>query len=380
MSVTTTRLRRTLTLTSLVLVACFLLACATAYASPLASNKARLHAVEARLATVHTQSDIAVERYDEATGKLTAVNAKIRLTQHQLELAQYRLDVAEAQLTSRARQMYMAQNTTIVDVVLQSGSFDQLVSDVGMMRRVGQNDANVAAEATAARREIAQRRIALGQDRQDAQKLVAQRAASKNRVLALQATLQRTEGNLKNKIADIERRQALAAKRAAERAARAAKLAAQAAQQASRSPQSSGGGTSSSAPSGGGGSSSGGGGSSSGGGTTHSSVVAIAQQYLGVPYVWGGASPSGFDCSGLTMYCYAKLGIYLSHGATDQQRASHPVSLGALQPGDLVFFGSAAFSHHVGIYVGGGQMIDAPYTGTVVRYDSIAGAWIGGRF
>ena len=116
------------------------------------------------------------------------------------------------------------------------------------------------------------------------------------------------------------------------------------------------------------------------GGTGHSSVVAIAQRYLGVPYVWGGASPSGFDCSGLTMYCYAQVGISLSHGATDQQRASHPVSLSALQPGDLVFFGSASYSHHVGIYVGGGSMIDAPHTGAVVRYDSIAGAWIGGRF
>ena len=374
---TTTRPRTKLTLISLVLIACFLLACAAAYASPLSSSKAHLQTVESRLAKVRTQSDIAVERYDEATGRLSAVDAKIRLTQHQLELAQYRLEVAQSQLMSRAREMYMAQNTTIVDVVLQSGSFDQLVSDVGMMRRVGESDAAVAADAATARREIANRRMALGQDRQDAQKLVAQRATSKNQVLALQSTLQHTEGNLKSKIAGIEARQALAAKRAAQRAARAAK-AAQAAQQASHSPSSSGrllllgrqllfgrrllvG-------------------RRGGGGTTHSSVVAIARQYLGVPYVWGGASPSGFDCSGLTMYCYAKLGIYLSHGATDQQRASHPVSLGSLQPGDLVFFGDAAFSHHVGIYVGGGQMIDAPYTGTVVRYDSIAGAWIGGRF
>ena len=109
-------------------------------------------------------------------------------------------------------------------------------------------------------------------------------------------------------------------------------------------------------------------------------MVAIAQRYLGVPYVYGGASPSGFDCSGLTMYCYAQVGIGLSHGATDQQRASTPVPISALQPGDLVFFGSASYSYHVGIYVGGGSMIHAPHTGAVVSYGSISGAWIGGRF
>ena len=107
--------------------------------------------------------------------------------------------------------------------------------------------------------------------------------------------------------------------------------------------------------------------------------MAIAQRYLGVPYVYGGASPSGFDCSGLAMYCYAQIGIGLSHGATDQQHASTPVPLNALQPGDLVFFGNASYSYHVGIYVGGGSMINAPHTGSVVSYGSISGAWIGGR-
>ena len=112
----------------------------------------------------------------------------------------------------------------------------------------------------------------------------------------------------------------------------------------------------------------------------HPEVVALAQKYLGVPYVWGGASPSGFDCSGLVMYCYAQIGISLPHSATMQQQMSRPVPLRALRPGDLVFFGSASFSYHVGIYVGGGHMINAPHTGAVVSYASIAGAWIGGRF
>jgi cell wall-associated NlpC family hydrolase len=112
---------------------------------------------------------------------------------------------------------------------------------------------------------------------------------------------------------------------------------------------------------------------------TGSEVVAIAERYLGVPYVFGGASPSGFDASGLTMYCYAQVGIALDHGATDQQKACTPVPLSKLRPGDLVFFGNASYSHHVGIYIGGQTMIDAPHTGAVVQFDPISSAWIGGR-
>ena len=98
-----------------------------------------------------------------------------------------------------------------------------------------------------------------------------------------------------------------------------------------------------------------------------------------MPYVWGGASPAGFDCSGLVMYVYAKLGVYLPHNAAMQFGRTRPVPRSALVPGDLVFFGwSAASIHHVGIYVGNGTMIDAPYTGAVVRYDSLSGDFFSG--
>src|SRR4029077_16271349 len=87
-------------------------------------------------------------------------------------------------------------------------------------------------------------------------------------------------------------------------------------------------------------------------------------------YVWGGASPSGFDCSGLVMYVYAQLGISLPHYTVDQWNATSPGSLSAAQPGDLIFFNGL---EHVGIYLGGGQMVDAPHTGAVVRVESIYG-------
>ena len=103
---------------------------------------------------------------------------------------------------------------------------------------------------------------------------------------------------------------------------------------------------------------------------TGASAVAIAQHYLRVPYVWGGAIPAtGFDCSGLTRFVYAQLGVNLPHYAASQFAAFPKLDPAQLQPGDLVFFGSPI--HHVGIFVGSGTMIEAPYTGVDVRYHSI---------
>ncbi|HET7428051.1 MAG TPA: NlpC/P60 family protein [Gaiellales bacterium] len=99
-------------------------------------------------------------------------------------------------------------------------------------------------------------------------------------------------------------------------------------------------------------------------------AVALARAELGVPYVWGGESPSGFDCSGLVQYVYARLGVALPRVAADQYRAGRHVSRSDLRAGDLVFFDHLG---HVGIYMGGGRFIHAPHTGTVVQISSLTG-------
>jgi cell wall-associated NlpC family hydrolase len=108
-------------------------------------------------------------------------------------------------------------------------------------------------------------------------------------------------------------------------------------------------------------------------------VIAIAMQYLGVPYVWGGMSPSGFDCSGLIAYSYAQIGISLPHHAASQYGYGVPVAYSDLQPADLVFFSGLG---HMGMYIGGGQFIHAPHTGDVVKISSMAeraGSYVGAR-
>ena len=108
----------------------------------------------------------------------------------------------------------------------------------------------------------------------------------------------------------------------------------------------------------------------------HPQAATIALRYLGVPYVFGGATPAGFDCSGLVMYVYAQLGISLPHYAAAQYQLGVAVPRADLQPGDLVFFDGL---NHVGIYIGGNQFVHAPETGDVVKISSLTG-WFAANY
>ncbi len=325
----------------------------SALASPVSSKKAQLREVQAKLQTVYHQVDMAVEKYNQASSQLDTVTTQIKENERLLKVAEYNLGVANEQLSARAEDMYRARDVGVVDVLFAANSFDDLVTQLNLMERLGNSDVDTVKSIASYQQDIKDRRVKLAADKQAAAKLVAAAASHKAEVEGLQGKLENMTAGLKSEINRLQAQQAAAAKAAADAAAAAQN----------------------------GGTSTGGGGGTvvDPGGTGNSGVVGIAQRYLGVPYVYGGASPSGFDCSGLTMYCYAQVGVGLSHGATDQQHASTPVPLSALQPGDLVFFGSASYSYHVGIYVGGGSMIHAPHTGAVVSYGSIGGAWIGGR-
>ena len=109
-------------------------------------------------------------------------------------------------------------------------------------------------------------------------------------------------------------------------------------------------------------------------------AVALARTYLGVPYVYGGSSRSGTDCSGLVLAVYAALGVRFDHYTVSQWHEGNRVPRGHLQPGDLVFFEGSYAPQHVGIYVGGGSFIHAPHTGTTVQYGNLGNSWFASAY
>jgi cell wall-associated NlpC family hydrolase len=335
-----------------------------ATASPISDKKAKANEIQRQLQTLNGKMELAVEAYDQADAKLAQVRQQITRNTRELELARYKLAAARRQLSDRVVELYKQRPTDLMDVLLGTRSFTDLVTQLGYMNLIGQHDAQLVSQVEAYKHEVAARRTKLLAQRKQASELVAQRAAQKQSIAGDLAQRKQMLAGVEKEIKALE---AAAARAAAARAAaaqaaaqRAAARAAQAAAQTagSAADTSSGSGQS-------------GGITTTGGG--HAGAVDIARRYLGVPYVWGGASPRGFDCSGLVMYVYAQLGISLPHSAAMQYGYGVKVARSALQPGDLVFFGSSAASiHHVGIYAGGGTMIDAPYTGAVVRYDSLS--------
>jgi cell wall-associated NlpC family hydrolase len=114
-------------------------------------------------------------------------------------------------------------------------------------------------------------------------------------------------------------------------------------------------------------------------------IVGLAHEYIGTPYVYGGESPKGFDCSGLAQYLYGKAGIRVPRTSEEQYAGGMPVPNNQLQPGDLLFFvgsdGTRSAPGHEGIYIGNGHFIEAPHTGASVRVSALAGypGYVGAR-
>ena len=306
----------------------------TASAETVAQKRARAHVIMGQLNALDVKMEKVVERYDAATGQLAGINAHIAANGRTLTVTRYDLQMAKSMLQQRVVAMYKQRPVELLDVIIANKSFSSMIDQLSMLNRVSSSDASMVDSIGSYQTTIVAMQKSLATERTAAQQLVAQRASEKSGVESALAARRSLLRGVQSQIAALEAEQAAAARQAAVR---------------------SGGYVLTAVPV----------------DPNTSSVVAFAESFVGkVPYVWGGASPAGFDCSGFTMYCWSHFGVSLPHNAAAQQAMCAAVS--NPQPGDLVFFGSPAY--HVGIYIGGNSMVNAPHTGVMVSYGSVAGA------
>lgn len=321
-----------------------------------------------------TLSDIGMQ-LEEAQYQLSQCQAELAATEQQIveleaSIVQKQAELSEAQdvLADRLRANYVAGNAEMLDVLLSATSFDDLVSRLYYATKVSDSDAAAIDNVKAIKAELEAQQAALEEQRALQAQLVAEQQAYAD---DLQATVDYYEVYVANLSGEVQQLMAQA-QAEYEASAQAEYEAQQAALEAARAEADaaasdngySGGGSSSSVGS---------------GGNHVGGVAGVAWNYIGVPYVWGGTTPSGFDCSGLAQYCYAQCGYYISRDTYGQAadiaaRGQTVYSLGECYAGDLVF----PHSGHVGIYQGGGMMIHAPAPGRSVEYASVYGFSFGG--
>ena len=333
----------------------------------MAAKRAEAQSVLNQIQGLDANMSHAIEAYNLANEKLAKIQSDLSENRRELKLAQRNLGRAQSALELRLVQLYTAGGDgTGLEVLIGATSIEDLIERLDTSTRVSDQSAQVLREVKAFRVDVRTRRARLKHAHVEQARLVAERASQKASIEGQLAERRRLLGSIRSEIGRLQ---------VAERAQQA-RLAAEARTRVS-SPQT---GIEVLAASTG---SLGSGGSDPiavAPPSRYGGVVGIAMQYLGIPYVYGGSSPSGFDCSGFVMYVYAKMGISLPHNAAAQYGYGTPVSRDQLQPGDLVFFNGLG---HNGIYIGGGSFIHSPHTGDVVKISSLSGwyssTWVGAR-
>ena len=333
----------------------------------ISTKRAEAQAVMEQLQRLSDQLERARFRYDRATVKLARTERDLRENRRELGIARRNLRASQRAIRQRLVSLYTTDQTSTIEVILGARSLDDMLNRIDSAKSVTSLDARVLHEVVQFRRAVKQHGEALAAARAEERRLVRVRAVEKHSIESKigeqNALLSSIRSEIARMVAAEHARQLQLARQAQARLAEQQRL-----REAERADTIVGASaatpdaTTVVAPP-----------------STHGGVVGVAMSELGTPYVWGGAAPGGFDCSGLVMWAFAQVGVSLPHSSYALFGVGVPVSRDELEPGDLVFFDGLG---HVGIYVGGGAFIHAPHTGDVVKISSLdeyGAAFVGAR-
>jgi cell wall-associated NlpC family hydrolase len=337
-----TRWTRLLAVTSLLValvataVPAYAVPASSSFNKELSAKQAEIDALEVKLDELDNQAEIAAEEYNLATLQLQQTTAQVDAAQNDLNNTRAALVIQDDILSNRIANIYRDGNLTAFEVLLDSKSVGDFIGRVKFLNTITSSDANKAAGLKAQKdlgeAQLKQLQSAQAQAQELSFELKAREGEVQLRIDEQQALLDSVQKDIRE-IMDAE---------AAKRSDQQGILLQQVLSGANKS----------------------------GIVATPGSPVETALAYHGVPYLWGGASPSAFDCSGLILYVFAQHGVELPHYSGYQFLQGEKIPVSQIQPNDVVFFGSPV--HHVGMYIGGGYFIHAPKRNDFVKISKLA--------
>ncbi|WP_411682845.1 NlpC/P60 family protein [Clostridium thailandense] len=314
------------------------------FAQPASNNNnsySKIQELESNIENLDNQIEDVMDKISDNKKQITIKEKDIKNSESELKAVENDIKKEKELFSSRMRALYINGSTGYLGMLLDSSGFEDFISKVDMISRIISFDNKIISNY-----KIEQKNIA---DKMDELK------EENNKLLALKSDNEKKLSEL-NKNKDDQKKLIVQAKEqqrqyAAAEQASVSVAVSQVTNIRYAAPKI----------------------TLSRGGSPISSdnVVAYASNFLGTPYLWGGTTPSGFDCSGFTQYVYRHFGISVGRTTYDQINDGVGVSRDQLQPGDLIFFGKGGNPTHMGMYVGNGAMIHAPHTGDVVKISPI---------
>jgi len=297
--------------------------------------------IEQNIEKLDMEIEEVMSKIKENNDKIAKIQASIKSTEGEFKTAEEEVKSEQELYNERMRVMYMNGSVGYLDVILGAESLSDLFQKIEAVKKITQLDKKIVKELKEKQEYLKKKRDELNKQ-QDA--LVALNSENNGKLNKLKAN----KNEQKSLIAEAERQDRLYAA-SLEASQSQIDRALQKIQPKNKvteaKPRLSRGST----------------------GVSSSEIIAYASKFLGTPYLWGGTTPEGFDCSGFTQYVYKHFGISIGRTTKDQIYDGVGVSRDQLQSGDLVFYGKSGIPSHMGIYLGNGMYIHAPRTGDVIK-------------